>query len=228
MTLALTDSTVRYHLERLAQPVARRLVRPVDDAEIERARPRARTREEVSRLLQEGFTRAEISRRLSISKATVSYHARKLGHDTDARCSRRYDWSVVQAYYDEGHSVQDCVDAFGFSTASWYNAAQRGAIVPRPSETPIERLCTTGVERNGVHLRNRLVRANLKDERCERCGVDSWQGAPLGLELHHVNGDRLDNRLENLQLLCPNCHSQTDNFAGRKPRPGRPRGQAAA
>ena len=38
------------------------------------------------------------------------------------------------------------------------------------------------------------------------------------MALHHVNGDGSDNRLENLQMLCPNCHSQTENFAGRKRR----------
>jgi 5-methylcytosine-specific restriction endonuclease McrA len=38
------------------------------------------------------------------------------------------------------------------------------------------------------------------------------------MALHHINGDRLDNRLENLELLCPNCHSQTETFAGRNGR----------
>ena len=50
------------------------------------------------------------------------------------------------------------------------------------------------------------------------CGLTSWRGKPLALALHHINGDRLDNRLENLALLCPNCHSQTDNFSGRNGR----------
>ena len=55
----------------------------------------------------------------------------------------------------------------------------------------------------------------LKDNRCELCGIDSWRGEPLSLALHHVNGDPNDNRLVNLELQCPNCHSQTENFAGR-------------
>lgn len=40
-------------------------------------------------------------------------------------------------------------------------------------------------------------------------------GKQITLELHHINGDNMDNRLENLQLLCPNCHSMTDNFRGK-------------
>ena len=68
---------------------------------------------------------------------------------------------------------------------------------------------------NRTHLKGRLFAEGLKENRCERCGITEWRGSPLAMALHHSNGDGLDNRLENLQLLCPNCHSQTENFAGR-------------
>ena len=50
---------------------------------------------------------------------------------------------------------------------------------------------------------------------CERCGLDVWQGQPIPLEIHHINGINKDNRLENLRLLCPNCHALTNNYRGR-------------
>jgi 5-methylcytosine-specific restriction endonuclease McrA len=92
----------------------------------------------------------------------------------------------------------------------------RGDIRTRPAGMPIEELLV-GV-RSRSHIKARLIRAGLKRNHCELCGLNSWQGAPLSLALHHINGDKHDNRLENLQLLCPNCHSQTENFAGRNRR----------
>jgi Zn finger protein HypA/HybF involved in hydrogenase expression len=56
-------------------------------------------------------------------------------------------------------------------------------------------------------VRKRLIREGIKKNRCEDCGLDSWRGQPLRLELHHVNGVHTDNRLENLRILCPNCHA---------------------
>ena len=63
--------------------------------------------------------------------------------------------------------------------------------------------------------KEKLWEENIKPQACEKCGFDEI--APNGrciIELHHVNGNRWDNRLDNIQMLCPNCHAMTDNFAG--------------
>ena len=52
--------------------------------------------------------------------------------------------------------------------------------------------------------------------KCAICGNNGiWNNQKLVLQLDHKNGDNTDNRLSNLRLLCPNCHSQTDTFSGR-------------
>jgi hypothetical protein len=95
---------------------------------------------------------------------------------------------------------------------------QRGAIKARPHGMPIEELLVAGIRRGRYNLKLRLLRAGVKENCCEACGLVEWRGRPLTMALHHINGDRHDNRLENLALLCPNCHSQTANFAGRNGR----------
>ena len=64
-------------------------------------------------------------------------------------------------------------------------------------------------------LKARLLDAGLLEGVCAACRIDRWRGQPLVLHLDHVNGRRDDHRLENLRLLCPNCHSQTSTYAGR-------------
>lgn len=53
----------------------------------------------------------------------------------------------------------------------------------------------------------------LRGCKCEKCGITEWLNQPINLEVHHRDGDRTNNSLENLMLLCPNCHSYTDTFA---------------
>ncbi len=167
------------------------------------------------------MSRAETARRLGVTKSTVSYNARRLGEQIDQRCARRYDWTIVQRYYDLGHSVSQCQERFGFSKGSWHDAVNRGLIVSRPAARPTEEIFAANTDRSRGHLKVRLLREGLKEGECEACKTVEWLGRPLSMSLHHVNGNRRDNRIENLSLLCPNCHSQTENFAGRRPLGGR-------
>jgi DNA-binding CsgD family transcriptional regulator len=210
--IRVAPATVDYHVARLT----RALPELGDLAQVNRPVPRkVNTRERVAALLADGWGRNAIARELGVTRSTVTYHARRLGEEVDARCARRYDWDEIQRYYDAGHSVRDCQDHFGFSRQTWHAAVNRGAVVARPHALPLDQLLTAGVYRSRFNLKLRLVRAGLKQKVCENCGIASWNGRPITLALHHVNGDRYDHRIENLQLLCPNCHSQTDTFAGR-------------
>lgn len=64
-------------------------------------------------------------------------------------------------------------------------------------------------------LKNRLLSLGIKENKCEICGITEWNGKPLNMELHHIDGNKNNNSLENLQILCPNCHAQTDNFRAK-------------
>lgn len=118
---------------------------------------------------------------------------------------------VVEQLLRYGFSQAEIVAGTGRSksTIAYHNAGS-GSL-----RTTASTGATTGARSSGSTTR---ATRGLKADRCEICGISEWLGRPLSLPLHHLNGDGDDNRLENLQLLCPNCHSQTENFAGRKRR----------
>lgn len=64
-------------------------------------------------------------------------------------------------------------------------------------------------------LRIRLIQEGVKLYKCECCENKEWMGKPISLEVDHINGISNDHRLENLRLLCPNCHAQTETYRGK-------------
>ena len=68
---------------------------------------------------------------------------------------------------------------------------------------------------NMTSLKKRILRAGLLKNECYICGLKEWLNKPIVLQLDYINGNNKDNRIENLRLLCPNCHSQTSTWCGK-------------
>lgn len=73
-----------------------------------------------------------------------------------------------------------------------------------------------GDKRRNATVLSYIRRHNLLDDSCALCGLGAtWQGRPLKLQLDHIDGNPFNNLFDNLRILCPNCHTQTDTFTGR-------------
>lgn len=102
------------------------------------------------------------------------------------------------------------IDISHFTGKAW-NVGIRYRII-KPKIELSEILVENSSFRSSNGLRKRLISEGYKEYKCECCGNTKWMGNPIKLELHHINGINTDNRIENLQILCPNCHSMTDTF----------------
>lgn len=81
---------------------------------------------------------------------------------------------------------------------------------------PLEDVLVENLYNKSTSLKLRLVKCGLLKEECSICGLGKeWNGKKITLVLDHINGKHNDNRIKNLRLLCPNCHSQTETFAGK-------------
>lgn len=106
------------------------------------------------------------------------------------------------------------IDLRHFEGQGW----RRGVTKPISPRRPLETVLVQNSPACTSALRRRLINEGVLEARCQMCGLTDWHGQPISLELDHINGVNDDHRLQNLRLLCPNCHSQTETFRGRNMR----------
>ena len=116
--------------------------------------------------------------------------------------------------YVKAHITCLRLDTSHFRGRGWSS----GLKLPGKPVNSLTDLLVQGSVVNTSRLRQRLIAEGLKSAACEECGLTEWRGQLLPLALDHVNGDHTDNRLENLRILCPNCHALTATWCGRNRR----------
>lgn len=95
------------------------------------------------------------------------------------------------------------------------NQSGKGISKPNSDYMSLEEYLRNSQDIQSNKVRIKLLREGYKEHKCENCGLTEWLGQPIPLELHHKDGNRNHNKIENYQLLCPNCHAFTDSYRGK-------------
>lgn len=145
-----------------------------------------RTKEEYEIAVKNSFSIADVCRNLGIKPIGGNY-----------KCVHK---AIEEYNLDTSH----------FKGQGW----NKGLKINSKPKKDIQTILVENSFYQSYKLKNRLFKEKLKDKKCECCGLTEWNGKAIPLELHHINGNNRDNRLDNLQILCPNCHAQTDHYRG--------------
>jgi len=128
----------------------------------------------------------------------------------------KYDWVEVQKHYNKVKSYRKCKEKFGFASATWNHAVNKGFIVPIDHKIPLNKVLVKNSSYHRGALKRRLLKGGLLKNECDVCGLGAvWHGKKLVLVIDHINGVNNDHRIENLRMICPNCDSQSATYCGR-------------
>jgi 5-methylcytosine-specific restriction endonuclease McrA len=101
------------------------------------------------------------------------------------------------------------IDISHFTLQGW----NKGKVIG--PKRPLEDYLSNKVAIQSWKLKCRLIKENIFEHKCNNCNKKTWFNDPIPIELHHKDGNHLNNELSNLELLCPNCHALTDNYRAK-------------
>jgi len=121
----------------------------------------------------------------------------------------------LNTFHGNFQTVKKYIKLYSIDTSHFYKKYDSYGRKQIPHE---EVFCKNSSYKDNRQLKKRLISLGIKEEKCEGEGClikSEWLGKKIILQLDHINGDNTDNIVDNLRLLCPNCHSQTNTFAGK-------------
>lgn len=192
-------------------------------------------RDNILKLREKGKTYNEICKELNCTKSLVSYYCNPNRYDIQKNNEREsskieYEERICEIIKNSQNINQVCksigkrptnnnylfvekiIKKYNIDISHFCNDFKQ--IKRHKPYTKEEIFCENSPISTSSLLLN-IIKYNIKEYKCECCGNIEWLGKKIPLQTHHINGDNTDNRIENLQLLCPNCHAQTDNYCGK-------------
>ena len=130
-----------------------------------------------------------------------------------AQVLRRIGLRAAGGNYEQ---VKVRINSLRLATEHWTGQAHlRGKTNPHVRRHPLQSILRRGTVYQSNKLRKRLLREGVLEPKCSSCGEVEWLGRLIPLELDHIDGDKTNNQLDNIRLICPNCHALTPTYRGK-------------